>query len=1030
MIQWQDISIPLGLGVDTKTDPKMVGTGKFTNLVNGVFKKGGRLSKRNGYTSIGLSIIGGGTIGTQQMVEGFGESLLCASSGVLYDYSTNANAWKNAGKWDSIKDTNVFISGAFQLERNANSTISGNYSVIAYDQWSTTTSIEAGSGTAVYISVLDLTTNTLIKSDFVVSTNGRYSKVFTFANGDLGIFYYTPTGTKIAYKAITIASGAVTLGSEITVAADAVVFNDTDHGYSQYDWIQYDIIANGSNVTLAYNQNVSAKHVKLITLNSAGASQATYQQTNIGNAYPITLCASPNGNIWVYFAQPTPNTSAPATGAGLTYFIVSSSLSLVLGTTFLVGSFSYIRQLAAQSIDNSNQYLYFSSVPFVSGSQAINMVTPTIYRCQNSTSGSVADPFAYLYNLDIFGKTFTQNGNTYLPCVYPSPDQNTGFLIDVSDGHAAAKFLFDTAESAFNVEVDNTGTGPAIGGYWWRYPGFLSVASTYNTTHQIFASGKIIQFNPKVLSSLKFVMGSCLVDLEWNNQDSFQGLNTNGIIALNGSIPGIYDGNTVTELGFNNRPEINGVASTTGGGILAGTYEYQAVYQWSDARGNLYQSEDSDPLTVTTTGSTSAVTLTVKIPAITQKSYSINPIYLYIYRTLAGGTIPYDVVTGNAIKLTGTAGIVTYSDALVDSILSSSSSPIYTNGGAIVSNSSPPPSMLMWLNNNRLWMVNSEDQSIWYSKTFASLTGIEVSALLTVAPDVRFGNIVAGQAMDEKTTLIKETGLTYFVGDGADDSGQNSTISLPQIIPASIGGSNSKAVLLFPGGVLFRGANNRGLYLLSRAIQVEYIGGLVEQYNTQDIKSIKAIQNTTEIRFLTSSGSSILFDYYFGQWGVFSNHQGNASTIWNGVYVYARTDGLLFQESATSFLDNATSYALTATTAWIKATVIQGFQRVRRALSLGDFTSGSSSYGVQIEAAYDFSTTFQTAVSYTLGTAASATPFQYRERLPIQKCDTLQLRITELPTGASGQYIDFNDLGLEIGAKQGLNKLPASQSVG
>ena len=338
--------------------------------------------------------------------------------------------------------------------------------------------------------------------------------------------------------------------------------------------------------------------------------------------------------------------------------------------------------------------------------------------------------------------------------------------------------------------------------------------------------------------------------------------------------------------------------------------------------------------------------------------------------------------------------------------------------------------MLMWLNNNRLWMVNSEDQSIWYSETFASLTGIEMSALLTLAPDLRFGNIVAGSAMDEKTVLIKERGLTYFIGDGADDSGAGSSISLPQIIPSSIGGSNSRAVLLYPNGIIFRGSNNRGIYLLDRGINVQYIGAEVEDFNAQNIVSIKTVPNYTQIRFLTSSGSSLVYDYFFNQWGTFSNHTGNASVIWNGTYLYSRVDGSLYQESTTSFLDNASPYALSATTSWLKASSVQGYQRARRCALLGDFTSGNAGYAVQIAQAVDFSQTLQTPVSFTLGTAASSTPFQYRERLPIQKCDTLQLQITELPTGASGQYIDFSDLGLEIGIKRGLTKLPPSQSVG
>ena len=1026
-VNYETISIPIATGANTKADPKMLPAQKLTSLTDCVFNADGRITKRNGYDSLGLNIIGGGTIGSQTMVGTYGNRLLCSDGTSLYDYSESSSAWKNGGKWDSYNVTDTLISSAFQLERNASTIISGTFSILTYDYWSTSGLIEGGNGTSVYLSVIDVETGTTVVSDVLVSGTGRYSRPFAFGDGNLGVFYYNPGLDEIVFKSITISSGVVTLGTETSVAVGPIHYGDTGDGYTQYDWISYDIIANGNNCSLAFSELAGSFHVTLNTVNSSGVFQSTGKFANVGYAYPISLTSSSNGNIWAYWAKPNANNKAPGPTTSILYGILSSSLTSVLSAQTLAGTYNLVRQLVGQPVSATQQNLYFSVVPFVSGIQTVDMVTPTIYRCANSTSGSVADPFAYLFNLDIFGKWVNFNGKDYLPCVYPSVDQNTGFFVDLSDGHAAAKFLFNSAECAYSAEVDAPITGPSIGGYWWRYPGFLSVVTVFDSTTIIFASGKIIQFNGAGSLAPKYIMGSCLVEIDCLNQDAFKILNANGIMILNGGLPSIYDGNIVSELGFNHYPELNGTVSATGGFLVAGTYEYQAIYTWSDAQGNLYQSEDSDPFSVTTTGSTSATTVVIKIPALTQRNYSKNQITLALYRTVVNGTIPYLV----AVKpLNGTTGTVTIVDVISSVSLSVSANPLYTQGGAIVSNSPSPPSMIMWLNNNRLWMVNSEDQSIWYSKTFATLTGISVSAFLTLAPDLRSGNIVAGQAMDEKTIILKQSGMTYFIGDGADDSGSNSSLTLPQIIPASIGASTSKGVYLYPGGVLFQAANNRGIYLLTRGIQIEYIGSDMEAFNDQDIQSVIAVADTTHIRFLSSFGTTLVYDYYYKQWGTFSNHQGVASTIWQGVYIYSRSDGSMYQEDPTLFLDNTTPYAATLTTAWIKAGAIQGFQRVRRCALLGDFKSGANNYAVEIAAAYDFSPTFHPAITYILGLNAQISPYQYRERLPIQKCDTIQLKITELPTGDTQQYIDFNDLGLEIGIKKGLNKLPASQSVG
>ena len=679
MIDWQTISIPFGQGVNTKTDPKMLGTGKLTALTNGVFNKAERLSKRNGYTNFGLSIIGGGTIGTEQMLGTMGDRLLCASSGVLYDYSETANAWKNAGKWDSIKSDDIFVSAAFPLERNANSVISGNYAILAYDSWSITTGIEDGSGTSVYLNVTDLQTNTTIKTDLSVSTNGRYNRLFLFGNGNIGIFYFTPTGTKLAFKTITITNGVVSLGSEVTIASDLQTYNDTNDGYSQYDWYSFDLAANGNNCTVVYSSSNAGTPINFNTVNSSGSSVATAILASAGRAFPISTQVGSDGNIWVYWGFTNLSIASPGPTTLIRYAIYSSALAVVLTKTTLTGTYSYVRQLAAIEVNSTTQNLYFSTVPFLSGSATTDLATPTIYFCTNTTSGTFADPFAWLFNLDIFGKTFTQNGNNYLPCVYPSETQNTGFLIDLFDNHAAAKFLFNTCECAYSVEVNSGNTGPSIGGYWWRYPGFLSVASSYNSNRVLFGAGKIIQAIIGTISQLKFVMGSALVDLTWNDQDSFQSLESNGVVVLNGSVVEMYDGSGVTELGFNNFPEIQGVLSATGGSLLAGTYEFQAVYQWSDFQGNLYQSEDSVPLSITTSGSTSKITLTGKVPALTQRSYSLNPIQFFWYVTVRNGTIPYQLLQ---VSLTNQGGTISTTYSTENSVLNQTS-PIYTQGGLL-----------------------------------------------------------------------------------------------------------------------------------------------------------------------------------------------------------------------------------------------------------------------------------------------------------------------------------------------------------
>jgi len=340
--------------------------------------------------------------------------------------------------------------------------------------------------------------------------------------------------------------------------------------------------------------------------------------------------------------------------------------------------------------------------------------------------------------------------------------------------------------------------------------------------------------------------------------------------------------------------------------------------------------------------------------------------------------------------------------------------------------------MILWTNNDRAWCVDSEnpETTIEYSKTGSKGLGILFSTgLLETLVDSRAGKITAVQPMDEKTVVLKEAGLGYFIGDGANDAGSGATISNFQFVPSDVGCTNSKSVILYPGGILFR--SNKGIYECNRGVQVSYFGFPVEAYNDQDIRSALIVPNRNQIRFLTSSGFSLLYDYVMNQWSIFTNHTGLSSTNWQGSYVYVRVDGKIYEENTTSFLDDAAAYNLFLQTGWMHISSIQGFQRVKQLIKLGDFQNGSSNlHGIQVQAAYDFNPIYNNAVPYYFGASSNSGPFQYRYFMSRQKCDTISLQISEITTGASGENIDLTNMSFIAGVKKGSNKLAPAQSVG
>jgi hypothetical protein len=98
---------------------------------------------------------------------------------------------------------------------------------------------------------------------------------------------------------------------------------------------------------------------------------------------------------------------------------------------------------------------------------------------------------------------------------------------------------------------------------------------------------------------------------------------------------------------------------------------------------------------------------------------------------------------------------------------------------------------------------------------------------------------------------------------------------------------------------------------------------------------------------------------------------------------------------------------------------------------LGDYANGSSAlHKIQVSAAYDYGSTFSTPIPYTFGALSTSGLMQYRERVPVQKCEAVSFLIEEVSTGASGEYLDLTDLAIEIGMKKGINKMASTRSVG
>jgi hypothetical protein len=123
------------------------------------------------------------------------------------------------------------------------------------------------------------------------------------------------------------------------------------------------------------------------------------------------------------------------------------------------------------------------------------------------------------------------------------------------------------------------------------------------------------------------------------------------------------------------------------------------------------------------------------------------------------------------------------------------------------------------------------------------------------------------------------------------------------------------------------------------------------------------------------------------------------------------------------------TYGLDVQTAWIKLTGLQGYQSVRRLQVLGEYRSA---HDLRIRVARDYRTDYTDDKSWTATPTEVGGPEQVRHGPSFRKCQAIKVRITATAVGSdsppTGEAVKLTGLGLEVGARKGLRRLPAAQS--
>lgn len=1017
----QALDISFAQGLDQKTDPFRVQAGKFQKLQNSVFKKGGQLTKRNGY-------------------------------GVLASLFSAQPASPSVTASPSSYITTL----------NNNLTLVGN-SIQAYNEGNKTW-ITKGSITPQSISTSPLIRNNLNQTqcDAALAPNGLLCTVYTELNNATSTMKYavsdSVTGQNIvAPTALVNATGSprvFLLGNNFIIGYTAtnnlnyIAVNVSDptivtspvtiDAYTPSSGLNWDAVFVGNQLFIAYFTTAGGDSVKIKTL-SLGlvlSSAITKVTGAVAATTTITIDNSTPNNPLIWILQTVSGSRIVA------YFVLDRYGNTVLTThTANLGPFGSslvsITGLAQNGIctvfaEVANNYSYDSGIP-----------SHYIYSAGLTQAGGFNPaPYNVIRSVGLASKVFQTNNTFYFMAAYQSPFQNTYFMVNGSLSTADApvicsKLAYENGGGYLTLGlpsaqvIANTVTFPYL------FKDLVEALNTINNSQQTTAGGIYSQTGIN-LATIAFT------SLDIDTAEIAKTLH------LSGGFLGMYDGYLPVEQNFFLWPDSVEVTGSTSSGLMtAQQYFYQAVYEWSDNNGNIYRSAPSIPVTVTTTGSTSSVTVNVPTIRLTMKTN--NPVKIVIYRWSTANQTYYQVTSITAPTLNSTTtDSIAYVDTLADSSIIGNNI-IYTTGG-VVEDVNGPATNIMTLFDTRLWLVDAEDPNLlWYSKQVIEATPVEMSDLFTlyIAPNTgtasSTGPITALAPMDDKLIIFKKDAIYYINGSGPDNTGANSQYSQPVFITSTVGCNNQQSAVLTPTGLMFQ--SDKGIWLLDRSLNSSYIGAPVNDFNDSSVNSAVNVPGTNQIRFTLDTGETLMYDYYYQQWGTFIGVPAVSSCLYQGLHTYINSYGLAFQETPGAYLDGSNPVLLSFTTSWLNMAGLQGYERAFYFYLLGVYLSP---HKLQMQIAYDYNSSpvqsdiitpvnFSSSVPSPFGDTPA--PFgsmsnieQWKIHMKRQKCQSFQITLNEVFDPSlgtiAGAGLTLSGINLVVGAKKGWKPIRASNTIG
>lgn len=1099
MLQKQNVNISFAQGLDTKTDPKQVQLGKFLSIKNSVFTTGDLLLKRNGYkklstvsnakalttfngnlTAIGNTIsaysgsigsfVSKGTIQPMEvsslpLIRNNLNQIQCDSAlssnglvctvysesdgtNITYKYAiANASTGQNISSPVAIPVTSGVVTGSPRVF------VLGSFFVVVFTNVITATSHLQYIAIST-INVSNVTVNADIASAYISSPGLSWDGVV--ANNNLYVAYNTTSGgqsVKITYLNQSAASSggapvaAVTFATfKATLMSLCADLFDPSNPIIYVNFYRSDTI---TSYILAVDKNLNTVLAPAVTFIS-GVNNLTAVATNglcyyfqeVANSYSYDSTIPTN-----YINGGTVTQSGTITSKGFIVLSVglASKAFFVNGVVYFLSAYhspyqnTYFLINGSQSLNTAP--LVLAKIAYQNGGGYLALGLPSV-TVSNGNTASISYLFKDL--IEAVNKNTNVPSGTQVNGIYSQTGINLSNFVIGSDN-------IDTAEIGNDLNIS--------GGFLWMYDGYLpveqnfflypdSVECTWNASTTVTPTGTWASGSTTITVSSGTGITPGMSISDTTNPTYI----TAGTVVLSITGTTVVISQPTTHVAAGDTLSVFGnVAAKPDTTTNTNAYFYQVTYEWTDNQGNAFRSAPSIPVAVTTTGSGTTGSITVNVPTL-RLTYKVNsPVKVVIYRWSVAQEIYYQVTSISYPTLnTLGANSITFTDNSSDATILGNNI-LYTNGG-VLENTGPPATNIMTLFDTRLWLVDAEDRNLlWFSKQVIESTPVEMSNLLTkyIAPTTAAqgstGPITALSVMDDKLIIFKKDAIYYINGTGPDNTGANDNYSEPIFITTTVGCNDQNSIVFMQNGLMFQ--SDKGIWLLGRDLSTQYIGAPVEEFNGDVVKSSINVPATTQVRF-TLAEITLMYDYYYGQWGEFTGIPAISSTLFGSLHTFLNENGEVYQENPGSYLDGSNPVLLSFITSWLNMAGIQGYIRAYWFFLLGRYFSP---HKLQLQIAYDYnpdpeqSTLIQPtnySPAYGLpGPYGQGDPYggpgdleQWRVFLAKQRCQAIQITLNEVYDPSlgqpAGQGLSLSGINMVYAIKKGWRNISAAHSAG